>query len=95
MPYTNEDLPFVSGSSTSEKAAESMGASAPTDRARVLELLRNHIGLTDEMMQEKLGMNPSTQRPRRIELVKAGLVVDSGFKNPTRSGRDATVWRAK
>jgi hypothetical protein len=62
----------------------------------VLDLLRDVLphGLTDEQMQTYLGMNPSTQRPRRIELVRSGLVVDSGFKRPTRSGRDATVWRA-
>jgi hypothetical protein len=38
-------------------------------------------------------MNPSTQRPRRVELVEGGWVEDSGERRPTRSGMDAVVWR--
>jgi DNA-binding IclR family transcriptional regulator len=49
-------------------------------------------GLTDEEMQRQLEMNPSTQRPRRIELARRGLVVDAGTRR-TASGRMATVWR--
>jgi hypothetical protein len=36
-------------------------------------------------------LNPNTQRPRRIELVVAGKVRDSG---ETASGRKATIWEA-
>jgi len=53
------------------------------------------VGATDEEIQTWLGMNPSTQRPRRVELVKKGLVVDSGKTRQTRSGRKATVWALK
>jgi hypothetical protein len=35
-------------------------------------------GATDPEMQAALNMGGSTQRPRRIELVAAGLVMDSG-----------------
>jgi len=60
---------------------------------RVLELLAaTPDGLTDEEQQRLLGMNPSTQRPRRIELARRGLVVEAGTRR-TASGRMATVWR--
>jgi hypothetical protein len=62
-------------------------------RGRVLELLRECGPLTDEEMQVRLEMNPSTQRPRRIELVGMGLVVDSGTTRKTRSGRSAVAWK--
>ena len=51
-------------------------------------------GRTDEEMQEQIPMPPSTQRPRRIDLMNLNLVVDSGRTRPTRSGRKATVWVA-
>jgi hypothetical protein len=60
---------------------------------RVLDLLReNAAGMTDEEQQAALAMNPSTQRPRRIELVRRGLVVEAGTRK-TSSGRMAAVWR--
>jgi hypothetical protein len=37
-------------------------------------------------------MNPSTQRPRRIELCEAEAVIDSGLRRLTRSSRAAVVW---
>jgi len=49
-------------------------------------------GRTDEQIQIELGMNPSTQRPRRVELVEKGLVADSGQRRKTTSGRMAIVW---
>jgi hypothetical protein len=53
---------------------------------------RADYGATDEEIQFVVGMNPSTQRPRRIELVRMGLVRDSGTTRLTRAGRKATVW---
>ena len=87
--------PFVAGSRTSREAAASVIPSTPNLRARVLTLLRRTpAGLTDEEIQTVLGMNPSTQRPRRIELERMGLVFDSGRRRATQSGRMATVWYA-
>lgn len=90
------DLPAQAHSPTSRAAGESVRASAGTLRARVLAALRDAgpDGLTDEQMQMRLGMNPSTQRPRRIELVKSGHVVAALACRPTASGRAATVWVA-
>lgn len=94
LPLFAQRAPSVRGSRTSAQAADSL---APTTlnamQRRVLELLQaTPDGLTDEEMQHKLGMNPSTQRPRRIELVRRGLVVECGTRR-TASGRMASVWR--
>jgi hypothetical protein len=47
---------------------------------------------TDEEIQLGLEMSGSTERPRRVELVAAGRIVDSGRTRPTQSGRQAVVW---
>jgi hypothetical protein len=75
-------------------AAEAIAAKAWTLRAQVYGHLREcgWMGATDEEIQLALGMDPSTQRPRRVELVRQGLVRDSGAKRETRSGREAGVW---
>lgn len=86
-------IPYQARSETSRAAAESIAEGASTLRAKVLAYLRDHPdGLTDEQMQGGLGMNPSTQRPRRGELLRMGLVVDSGKQRATKSGRMAVVW---
>lgn len=90
--------PFQAHSETSRAAAESKRADRPTEKARVLAILREFpfyiLGATDEQIQDELAMPSSTERPRRVELVKGGVVVDSGRTRPTRSGRQATVWAA-
>lgn len=93
-------LPYVRHSETSKAAAIAAEPNAGTQRARVLDCLREYtasvyVGLTDNEMQFILHMNPSTQRPRRVELVRAGLVVDSGKTRLTPSGKRAVVWVAK
>jgi hypothetical protein len=91
------DPPAQRHSATSRAAAREIGATAGTLRARVLGHLIEcgRLGATDEEMQTALDMNPSTQRPRRIELVAAGLVYDTTATRATRSGRRAAVWRAR
>lgn len=86
--------PSVRGSVTSAAAADSLDSAALNAlQRRVLEFLRARPeGATDEEMQRGLGMNPSTQRPRRIELARRGLVVEAGTRR-TASGRNASVWR--
>jgi predicted ArsR family transcriptional regulator len=94
LPLFAQRAPAVRGSQTSAAAADSLDA--PTLNAmqrRVLELLQaTPDGLTDEEMQTRLGMNPSTQRPRRIELARRGMVVEAGTRR-TASGRMAVVWQ--
>lgn len=90
----NEKPPAVRGSQTSHAAATSMQGT-PVDSARrlVLACVFRLGPMTDEEIANKLGMNPSTARPRRIELEKAGLLVRVGTKK-TKSGRNAVLFRA-
>ena len=94
LPLFAQRAPAVNGSATSAAAADSLGpATLNALQRRVLELLQaTPEGLTDEEMARRLGMNPSTQRPRRIELARRGLVVEVGARR-TASGRMAVVWR--
>ena len=87
-------LPFQEHSPTSAAAAELAAPRAPIQRQRVLDALRERgeRGMTDEELQRALRMNPSTERPRRIELVRARLVRDSGRTRHTKSRRKAVVW---
>jgi hypothetical protein len=48
-------------------------------------------GATDEDVQVALDINPSSERPRRQELAKAGRIKSAGTRK-TQSGRDALVW---
>jgi hypothetical protein len=79
---------------TSREAADAIKPDASELRRRVLAYLRGRgeDGATDEEMQTGIPMVPNTQRPRRVELVEMGSVVDSGRKRRTRSGRNAVVW---
>jgi hypothetical protein len=83
-------------SQTSRAAAERIEPQAGTLRRRVLDWLREcgEKGATDEEMQIGLSMNPSTQRPRRIELESMGWIVRTTQTRKTLSGRDAVVYRA-
>lgn len=92
LPLFTQRAPSVNGSATSAAAADSLdGKTLNAMQRRVLE----HIAWrpsTDEEIATQLAMNPSTVRPRRIELVRRGLVVEDGARRTT-SGRMATVWR--
>jgi hypothetical protein len=87
--------PHVAGSKTSKAAAQQIASPSGVLRQTVLDYLRKQGPLTDEQMQVGLAMNPSTQRPRRVELVKLGFVEDTGTTRKTTSGRKAAIWRAK
>lgn len=49
-------------------------------------------GMTDEELQTALKMGGNTERPRRRNLERSGLVRDSGQRRETTSGRRAVVW---
>lgn len=89
--------PFQSHSETSQRAAQAIDGSLNALQLEVLRYLRacGAEGATDDELQRDLAMNPSTQRPRRIELLAKGLICDAGMKRKTRSGRLATVWIAR
>lgn len=65
---------------------------AEMDRRAILNVLRQTSGATDEEIQELAGIDPNSQRPRRVELVQRSLVRDSQRRRLTRSGRKAKVW---
>lgn len=90
----HDSAPYQRHSATSLAAARRVNPPSAQMRLTVLRFIeqRGALGATDEEIQNGLTMNPSTQRPRRIELVNLGLVADSGCTRRTRSGRAATVW---
>ncbi len=65
---------------------------AQTQRARLLAWLTAHPCVTDEQIAEGTGMNPAAARPRRRELVEAGLVRKVDMDGRTRAGRRAARW---
>ena len=95
LPLFTPRAPSAHGSVTSAQAADSLTpATLNAMQRKVLALLQaTPEGLTDEEMARRLGMNPSTQRPRRIELARRGLVVTCGTRR-TASGRNADVWKS-
>lgn len=94
---TDTAPPYQPHSETSYQASVAAVRNASTDRSLVLETLRGFagIGLTDEAIQFATKLPGNTERPRRIELCRKGLVVDSGKTRKTTSGRMATVWEVK
>ncbi len=81
-------------STISERAALDIAGCAGSLRRMLLIFIQENGPVSDEEMQIAFRMNPSTQRPRRIELCKLGLVRDSGLQGKTRSGRACTLWIA-
>ena len=79
---------------TSRDAAAKAQRTSPTMRGRVLCFLigQGQSGATDEEGGAALCMKPQSYTPRRRELVKRGLVRDSGERRATESGRSAVVW---
>jgi hypothetical protein len=89
-------IPYQRHSQTSKDAALRMAPRAGTKRAELLLFLRDQgaAGATDEEMQYSVPMSANTQRPRRVELVQGGYVVDSLRTRKTISGDEAVVWIA-
>ncbi len=90
--------PNVPGSAaldTSQDAAESMRESAPTLRAKALDVLRRRNGMTADEVADSLGKSVLAIRPRVTELFKLGLIEDSGYRRANASGRMAVVWRTR
>jgi protein involved in temperature-dependent protein secretion len=92
--FGDYSLPFQKHSMTSHDAAVRAEPRAGTHRGIIFDRFCTvaSYGATDEEMQTMTRLNPSTQRPRRIELVKQGWIKDSGRTRATRSGAQAVVW---
>ena len=80
-------------SETSKDAARRIEPVRGTLREVVYSFLKDAgaDGLTDEEGIAATKMPASTYRPRRVDLVEAGLVRDSGIRRATKSGRKAVA----
>ena len=70
-------LPFEKSSDTSRDAAKRMGRQPDkvrADRSQIIAFLYRNGPSTDKEMQSGLHMAGDTQRPRRGELAKAGMI---------------------
>lgn len=88
--------PSAGPRSTKRAAAESIAPHKSRLCERVLAFIRGRgaRGATDEETTLGLAMRSDTARARRCELADTGLVIDSGQRRPTLSGRRAVVWVA-
>jgi hypothetical protein len=80
---------------TSYRAAEDIKTHVPRLRSLVLGYIQEHGPCTDEQVQDGLKMAGSTQRPRRRELERAGLIEKFDEQGKTKSGRKAVRWSIK
>ena len=64
-----------------------------TVRARILDRIRNSPrGATCDDLELRLGVSHQTVSAAIRAMTKAGMIVDSGEKRPTRTGRPARVY---
>jgi hypothetical protein len=87
-----DSLPW-SNTTTSKAAAEAKLPTAGSDRAAVLEAIRQAggWGLTREEAEAAAGVTANSCRPRVVELLAAGLIRESDRTRATCSGRQAIV----
>ena len=80
---------------TSHRAAASV-RNIRESQQTILNLLKEHGALSDEQIFKKFPkkITPSGARTRRNELVRMGLVKDSGQTDKTASGRATIIWQA-
>jgi hypothetical protein len=78
---------------TAKTAALAVLPRTGTQRRRVYDRIARAglYGITDQGLQADLDMDGNTERPRRVELVRGGFVVDSGRRRII-DGRPAIVW---
>lgn len=76
---------------TSWQAAAKKQPTTATDRAKVLDALLQGPA-SDFTIAERTGIIPTSCGVRRGELVKAGLVKDSGKREKNERGSTVIVW---
>lgn len=96
QPFHAPPPPFQKHSDTSREAAQAIKPDTSELRTKVFECIRaaGPAGRTDDEIQALLGMDGSTERPRRRELQLNGRVRETAEKRKTSTGRFATVWIA-
>lgn len=88
-PYQKHSEPSLEAAVTIKPAANRL-----RDKVFAYVFLQGKHGATDDEIQVALDMNPSTERPRRVELVELGLIMRAPMNRKTRTGRQASVWIA-
>lgn len=78
---------------TKIEAYEAIKPSAATMRQKVIDFIEEHGASTDEEISNGVPMHRSTVTPRRNELMHLGVIVDSGERRKTATGRKAIVWK--
>lgn len=84
-PHSDQD--------TSRAAAKAIVPHLERLESAVLLALEQNGPLTAEQLEYSTGLRGDTVRPRLCRLRAMGMVVDSGERRRTRSGRMAVVWR--
>jgi hypothetical protein len=94
LPLFLKAPPGQRHSGTSRAAAASQTPAKLTgDRLRIFSYLKSRPdGATDEEIAAALAMGENTERPRRVELQRAGMIRLVATR-ATKSGRKANVWR--
>lgn len=89
-----EHAPPVPHNGTDTSIAAARQTHAATDMARVYHLAveAGALGVTCDEVEARLAMAHQTASARLWQLRKAGLVVDSGRRRSTRTGRAARVY---
>ena len=87
--------PHQKGSDTSREGARSVARGAPTKRTEVYGyiLARSDAGATDAEIERGLSILRQSVCARRNELVKLGMIRDSGRRRTSlHTGRRCAVW---
>lgn len=88
--------PGFKDADTGRAAADCIAPEAPRLRSICLDALKAHTpdcATADEIAAE-LGRSVLAIRPRFSELVRQGLIRDTGARRQNESGCSAKVWRA-
>jgi predicted ArsR family transcriptional regulator len=97
LPFDNRLGPsHHNAPETSGQAAVANMPRSGSQRAKVLltiaRIASNVDGLTDDEIAKYAGLVGNSVRPRRGELVRDGLLVDSGRRRSSWMGHPAVVW---
>lgn len=93
MAFTQDGLPFATGSSTSHKAAVSAAVNRKTKTARYLRLLATCGPQTDHEAAGALQLPLSSICSIRNNVVDCGLVVRGVDERSSPYGKACATWR--
>jgi len=88
------DAAAIVESPTSRAAGKRIAPNARVLRDRLIEHFKTvgRWGATDEEGMRALGIEGNSYRPRRVELVRLGLIQATARTRPTKSGNVARVY---